>query len=294
MVAILLPRILVDSLAQIEGLLYKMPIMNNTVQYSSKLSLYSKYAILIKEDTFEILYEKNANELMYPASLTKIMTTILLIETIPDLRQSFLVMNDVQERVAQENASTANLHVGDYLEAIDLLYGIMLPSGADATFTLIEGLGFREYDFVQLMNSKAKELGMTHTNFENATGLHQEQHVSTVLDIAKLLQYALKNETFKQLFTAPSHIVQENKYHHGYFFESTTFSSLSSSYFDWGEIIGGKTGYTKQSGLNLSTQAVDHNNDTYLLVTAQAGGSLTSEKFNFYDHYKLYAEFLNR
>lgn len=257
-------------------------------------SIYSKYALLVKKDSLEVLFEKNANELMYPASLTKIMTTILLIEMMPNLNQYFEVTDMIIDEVVAQNASVAELYPYEWIKARDLLYGIMLPSGADALLSLVYGLGYTQDEFVELMNQKAKTIGMSHTHYENPTGLHNNKHVTTMMDMAKLLQYALSNDTFRQIYTARDYWIDEDINHYSHYFQSTTFASLTQSSFDWGEIIGGKTGYTGQSGLNLSTLAIDNHNQEYLLITGDAGGTLTSEKFHMLDAYYLYDYFILR
>lgn len=268
--------------------------LNGHEKLEPAFSLYSQYALLVKSDSLEVLFEKNADESMYPASLTKIMTTIVLIEMIDDLNQYFEVTENIIDEVVTQNASVAELYPYEWFTAKDLLYGVMLPSGADALLSLVYGLGYTQDEFVDLMNQKANALGMTKTHYQNPTGLHHNKHVTSMKDMAKLLQYALNNSVFRQIYTAHDYWIEEDGDHYSHYFESTTFASLSQTSFDWGKIIGGKTGYTGQSGLNLSTLAVDNHNQEYLLITGNAGGDLTSEKYHMLDAYNIYDYFIPR
>lgn len=116
--------------------------------------------------------EKNSEEKIYPASLTKIMTAIVAIENLPDLQEQIKLPQSMFQELYQANATMAGFQPDEQVRAMDLLYGVMLPSGAESCIGLAERIAGSERKFALMMNQKAAELGMNHTNFENTTGLH--------------------------------------------------------------------------------------------------------------------------
>lgn len=257
--------------------------------------IYSETMLLFSLEENKTISSKNADKIAYPASLTKIMTTLVLCEELDVSNQYFTMTYDIYEENQMEFASTAGIFVGDEVLGTDLLYGTMLPSGADAVLMLVYGLGLTQADFAQLMNAKAKEIGLENTHFTNPTGLHNPQQYTTANDMDKLLRYALKNETFRDIYTTNSHTTQPSLISPpGYYFSSTTFSILQNRMFAWGDIIGGKTGYTQEAGLNLTTLAKDNNNNEYILITMGAPGSPNTEPFHFFDAYTLYEHYLTK
>lgn len=254
----------------------------------SQGNLYSSNAILIRLEDDTVLMEKNSDEKIYPASLTKMMTAIVAIENLPDLNEKIELTWSMFEGLYLANASMAGFKAGEKVRAIDLLYGVMLPSGAESCIALAEYIAGSEQDFVKLMNQKAKELGMKNTHFENTTGLHHDKHYTTVKDLAVLLSYALENDTFREIFTSSSYFVPPtNKHPEGITFYSTLYEKLGNQNILGGEILGGKTGYTDKAGLCLASLAkVDE--QEYILITAGAKGNHYSEQYNITDAIAVY------
>lgn len=131
-----------------------------------------------------ILMQKNSEEKIYPASLTKMMTAIVAIENLPDLKVKIKLTNSTFQGLYKADASMAGFQPGEQVRAIDLLYGVMLPSGAECCIGLADQIAGSEQNFVKIMNQKAADLGMKNTHFENATGLHNVNHYTTVKDLA--------------------------------------------------------------------------------------------------------------
>lgn len=251
-------------------------------------NLYSPYAILLNIEDEGIDFEARSEERIYPASLTKIMTAIVAIENIRDLEESIILPEEIFSSLYAANASMAGFLPGEEIPIIDLLYGTLLPSGADASM----GLAFRtagsEREFVKLMNEKANQLGMKNTHFSNVTGLHDDNHYTTVKDIATLLSYALKNEIFRQVFTSESYYTTGTMMHPGGFTLYSTMSKDLDHYeFDGGRILGGKTGYTNEAGLCLASLA-EKNGTEYILVTAGAAGNHYTEPYHIQDAFTVY------
>ena len=232
--------------------------------YAEELDIYSKSAILYNMDDDIILYEKNSEERTSIASLTKIMTCIVAIENIDNLDQKIILKSDVFTGLAEAGASVAGFRVGENVTFRDLLMGALLSSGADATRALALNISGSESEFVNLMNKKAIELGLKNTHFENTTGLESSNHYSTVKDISIILKYALKNQTFKDMYTTREYTTTSNLTFY------STLKKISNNYsFDVSNILGSKTGYTDEAGLCMSSIA-NYNGVNYLLVTAGA------------------------
>jgi D-alanyl-D-alanine carboxypeptidase (penicillin-binding protein 5/6) len=239
--------------------------------FSDKLN--SPNAILIRLKDHTILMQKNSEEKIYPASLTKMMTAIVAIENLPDLKEEIKLTDSTFQGLYEADASMAGLQPGEQVRAIDLLYGVMLPSGAECCVALADQIAGSEQNFVKLMNQKAADLGMDNTHFENTTGLPNENHYITVRNLAILLSYALQNDTFREILTSSRHCTPPtNKHPDGVTFYSTMFkelNKLNNQSIANGKILGGKTGYTGTAGLCLASLA-QIGGQEYILITVGA------------------------
>lgn len=253
-------------------------------------NLNSQYAVLIDYDTGNIVGEYNSEERIYPASLTKIMTAIIAVENTADLDGKITMPSDIYDRLYAEDASMAGFLPGEEVRFRDLLYGVLLPSGAECCLTFARCIAGSEDGFTDIMNQKAQVLGMENTHFSNSTGLQEEEHYSTVRDIALLLQYALRNDDFRDAFTSSRYSIPPTSQHpDGFTFFSTMFQWMDSAEVSGGLIIGGKTGYTQEAGQCLAS-AADVNGREYILVTAKADGSHETEQFHIKDAVNVYSQ----
>lgn len=250
--------------------------------------LNSTNAILIRLKDQTTLMQKDSEEKIYPASLTKIMTAIVAIEKLPNLKKEIKLTNSTFQGLYGADASMAGFQPGEQVKAIDLLYGVLLPSGAECCIGLANQIAGSEQNFVKMMNQKAAEIGMKNTHFENTTGLHNENHYTTVKDLAILLSYSLQNDTFREIFTSSRHSTQPtNKHPGGITFNSTMFEELNNQNIIGGEILGGKTGYTNEAGLCLASLAKVGKQE-YILISAGAKGDHHSEQYNITDALAVY------
>lgn len=241
-------------------------------------------------DSGTVLKEKNSTDRIYPASLTKIMTAILAIENTEDLEEIVQLPDEIFPPLYAQNASMAGFQPGEEVRLKDLLYGVLIPSGAECCLAFADRISGSEEEFVSLMNDKAQELGMKNTHFTNSTGLHDPEHYSTVEDISILLQYALKNEYFRDVFTSSRYSTLPSEQHpEGFTFHSTMFKYMDSTEVTGGEILGGKTGYTEEAGLCLASLA-QVNGKEYILVTAKANGTHQTEQFHILDAINVYSQ----
>ena len=252
--------------------------------------LYSPYAILVDLKSGNVLAEHDAQAKIYPASLTKIMTAVLAIENTEDMEEVMILPADFFQKLYTEDASMAGFQPGERVRLKDLLYGILLPSGAECCMAFANRIAGSEDEFVRMMNRKAEELGLKNTHFCNATGFHDPEHYSTVEDISILLQYALRDENFRAAFTSSRYSTLPSEQHpEGFTFYSTMFQYMDSTEVTGGNIIGGKTGYTEEAGLCLASLAEVAGKE-YILVTAKANGTHQTEQYHILDAIDVYSQ----
>ena len=162
----------------------------------SQIDIGAKYIILQDHYSGKILYEKGADERIYPASMTKIMTSIVAFDLLKKGETSLdemIIVSEKAWRLSQSGYSSMFIMLNDQVSVEDLLKGIIIVSGNDACVALAEGLSGTEKDFVLLMNEKAEEIGLENTNFNNSSGINDVNNYSTVRDILKMSTYMIKN-----------------------------------------------------------------------------------------------------
>lgn len=230
--------------------------------------LVSPYAILLDGESGSVLASKKGDEKIFPASMVKVMTVLTAIRSISDLDATTTMSAGFYDELYAQDASRAGFEPGEEAKICDLLYGALLPSGAECCMQLaIEAAG-SEDAFVELMNQNALDMGLVQTHFTNATGLHNEEQYSTPHEIGEILCTALKNKTFYQVFTTHSYTVQPTAVHpDGFTFWSSLFKNITDDSVNGGKIMGGKTGYTDEAGHCLASMA-EINRKEYILVTA--------------------------
>ncbi len=230
----------------------------------------SQYACLLDAQTGEIIAEKNAHTRVYPASMTKIMTAIVTIENFPDVNSYVTVPSAAVNAAYSLGGSTAGFGGGNYVPMLDLLYGMLLPSGCECCISAAMIISGSESAFVELMNQKAQELGMTGTHYANTTGLPNSDHYTTAYDMTVLMRYAIRNDIFRQVDTTEYHTAVT-----GLSMRSTMFKSLANNHggptVTGGRILGGKTGTTNAAGSCLCSFA-EINGREYILCTTKASG----------------------
>lgn len=251
-----------------------------------ELDLYSKNAILYNLDENTVLYEKNANEKISIASMTKVMTAIVALEQIDDLDETVVLTNKDFYGLEEANASVAGFEVGQKVTYRDLLYGLLLPSGADAALALTRTTSGGRNEFIKLMNEKATTLGLKNTHFMNETGLDEEEHYSTVEDVATFFKYALKNKDFEEIIKTSSYTMSDKSF--------TVYGTIDKNKRRYGlkmdYLLGGKTGTTYNAGLCLASIALK-DDVHYMLVTARA--PYNEGPLNLYDAKTTYEYFMD-
>ena len=244
----------------------------------------SSQSILFKNlDTDEIIYEQNSDEVRKLASITKVMTALVSIENIKDFNEKIVVTWDMIKDI-DIDYSTAGFKTGNTVTYDELLYGVMLPSGADATNILGVSIGGTLSNFVEMMNNKAKEIGMNNTHFTNTIGMDDPNHYSTAKDIALMMKYAYSNKTFMKYASAEE-------------YQLTSIDKLLKGPvlkmhkdFNMNYVIGGKTGFTEEAGDCLATIS-ENNKSKFILVTL--GADYTNKYQHMEDQKAIYEYFFN-
>lgn len=245
----------------------------------------AQYALLIDADGGRVLAQKNASVRMYPASMTKLMTLIVAIENIDDLTRTFTMTEEILQPLYEADASCAGFQPGETVTVMDLLYGAALPSGADATTGLAILAAGSEEAFVGLMNEKVEELGLKNTHFMNASGLHDEDHYSTAIDMALILEYCLRDDLCRRVISTAVYTTTATEQHpDGITIYDTMFNKMYGTEVEGITILGGKTGYTDEAGQCLASYAETPDGHCYIAVTSFGHGKYQP----VYDAFKLY------
>ena len=231
----------------------------SALNFSSK----AEFAMIIDYDTGAVLYEKNANKKIYPASMSKLMTLYILFEEIENGSLTLETELNVSEKAWRKGGSKMFLEPGGIVTVRDLLKGIIVQSGNDACIVVAENISGDEESFADLMNEKAAEMELQYSNFTNSTGWPDNDHYMTVSDLAILSKRIIKD--FPQFF---------------YLFNEKTFTYNNISQnnrnpllFSYKFADGLKTGYTEASGYSLAATALKKNRRLILIVSG-----LNSEK----------------
>ena len=253
------------------------------------LELYSSSAVLVDVQSGTVLAEKNMDEKIYPASMTKVMTLLVAAENLPDLDETFTMTQAIIDPLYLAGASMAGYVNGETVTMRDLLYGAVVPSGAEATEALAQAVAGSEEAFVAMMNEKAAALGLTNTHFMNTSGLHDENHYSTVREIALILQAAMQNETCAEILSAENYRASETEQHPDGLAMTNKFLYRVHHEYSLGgaEITAAKTGYTAEAMNCCASAGKTPDGRSVICVTANAW----TGEFCIEDHIALYTKY---
>lgn len=251
--------------------------------------------IEIGEDSCISIAEKDADSKIYPASMTKVMSLLVACENLSDTTTKLTVTQEIADYAEKNEGSGFGLKVGEVLTVKDLLYLTSYQSDTIAILTLAEHISGSEAKFVELMNAKAREIGLTQTNFSNCTGLHDENNYTTCREMAAIMTYALDNPLCRELLTSyngykliTSMRTEEDKnicystWYSGRFKDNPRLSTVV--------IKGGKTGYIDEAGFCLVTYAESKSTDkAYInVIVGKPKGSGLSESISTSEVKKIY------
>ena len=215
-----------------------------TARAADDLELQCKSALLLDGCSGQVLYEQNADEKCYPASVTKIMTMVLIMEAVDSGAISLDDVVTVSQEAADMGGSQVYLYPGEQRSVDEMMVAIAVGSGNDAAYAMAEFVGGTYGNFIQMMNDKAAELGMTGTHFVNPHGLHDEEHYTTASDLGKLAFYAAG---------LPGLLDYTSIYEYEFRPEPNLLTLWNTNrLLKWYDgTIGMKTGYTEEAGRNL-------------------------------------------
>ena len=227
-------------------------------------------AIVVDGDNHEVLYDYNAYQKMYPASVTKVMTSLVVLDAVDkgELSLDTEITASAEAVQLPAGSSTAGIKAGEILTVEQLLYCDLVPSANEACNILAEAVAGDAESFVARMNAKAAELGCLNTHFTNPHGLHDEDHYTTAYDIYLMAAAAMEYEVFRTIVSTPVYTLAATNLSG----ERTLYSTnilLSNWYvigYTYDKAIGIKTGYTEEAGRCLVSAAVDEQGRTFYCV----------------------------
>ena len=252
------------------------------------LELYSEHAILLDLETNTVIAEKDPDAKIYPASMTKVMTALVACEQISDWDATFTMTQAIIDPLFLSDATMAGFVNGEEVSMTDLVYGALLPSGAEATEALAQTIAGSTEGFVALMNEKAAELGLTNTHFVNDSGLHDENHYTTVREMAVILEAAMANERCRAALSAVSYTSAPTTQNPEGVAMINKFLYRIGQY-ELGDAVveGAKTGFTSQAMNCCASFGIAANGKPVVCVTAHAW----TGDFCVEDHVALYTTY---
>lgn len=274
-------------------LIYYIPRVSFAANFNIDFTPSCEALYLLNLDTDTVAYEKNSDKIMFPASLTKIMTYIITAEHVKDFDHTIItIRKELIDKLLGTGSSIANIKANDNLTVTQLLHCLMIKSGNDAALVLADYVGNGNIDnFVKMMNDKATELGCKNTHFMNPHGLHDENHYTTAKDLSIIAKYAMTLPNFIDISSSStSYIMGEDKY------PLVTTNSMidlprgGKYYYQYARGI--KTGHTDEAGYCLVSSAV-HNGYSYLCVALGApikdtAGNKVTDNYAMLDSKSLY------
>ena len=248
----------------------------------------SKNVIVVNCDTNEVVASRGADQRCYPASTTKIMTVLTAVDYITDYDKTFTFSFEITDPLYIAEATVAGFSAGEAVNMTDLLYGAILPSGADATVGLALTISGSEEEFVKLMNKKAQQLGLKNTHFVNSSGLFDQNHYTTPEDMAVILRAAMQNDLCRKILSTYQYTTAPTPQHpDGILLTSTLFSHMYGTEPEGADILGGKTGFVNESGYCIASFGKSDGGTEYVCVTLGGNGLWPTvyDQFHLYEQY---------
>ncbi len=250
----------------------------------------SENALLIDVDSGEVIAKKAADTTISPASMTKILTVLVAAEHIDNLDDTFTITRDITDYAYSNDCSIVGFEVDEQVTVRDLLYGTILPSGADAGVALAEYVAGSHDAFVEMMNEKLDELGLSDTaHFTNCVGIYDENHYCTLTDMAMILKAAVENDLAREVLSAHSYTTSSTEQHPDGITISNWFLRRIEDKETNGEVMCAKTGFVNQSGCCAASYSVSNSGGHYICVSANAWSSWRC----IYDQVAIYEQYLS-
>lgn len=248
----------------------------------------STRALLVDWDARTVVAQRGAGDRINPASMTKILTLLVAAEHVTDLDDTFTITREITDYSYSNDCSAVGFDDGETVTVRDLLYGTILPSGADAAAGLAFYVSGSLEGFVDLMNQKLEELGLSDTaHFTNCVGLYDENHYCTLYDMAEILGAAIDNELCREVLSAHTYTTSATEQHPEGLLISNWFLRRIEDKDTHGTVLCAKTGYVVQSGNCAASYSISNSGKQYICVTADAHSSWRC----IYDHVAVYQEY---
>ena len=279
------PGLIREPIPEPEPAVYSAAVTSDTVQLDDAID--SSYAVLIDEDAGVILAEKDADARISPASMTKVLTLLVGAEQAAEkLDDTFTMTIDITDYCYVNQCSVVGLLVGETVPVRELLYGTILPSGADAALGLATYVSGSQEGFVELMNRKLEELGVSDSaHFTNCVGLYDENHYCTVYDMALILRAAMENDLCREILgTRKYETIPTEEHPDGQVLSNWFLRRIEDRFTGDFQIIGAKTGYVVQAGSCAVSCGQGSNGRRYFCATGNASSAWRA----IYDHTALY------
>ena len=280
----------VDS--EVEPIVYEFKSTSDTVTIENE-EIISSNIILVDESTDTIIAQKGAKDRIVPASMTKVLTVLVAAEHVSeeDLDDTFTITLDITDYAYENDCSSVGFQRDEVVKVRDLFYGTILPSGGDAAVGLATYVAGSHEAFVELMNKKLEELGLSDTaHFTNCVGLYDDDHYCSVYDMAIIMKAALQNEFCKEVLSTRCYTTTPTEQHP----EGITISNWFLRRIEdkdnesGGEVIAGKTGFVVQSGSCSVSYGIFANGTPYICATTGSSSSWQC----IYDHVNIYTKYV--
>ena len=279
-----------ETEAVVEEIKYEFVETGNTVGITTN-KVISGNAILVDATNNTIIAGKGAKERISPASMTKVLTVLVAAEHITEeqLDDTFTMTLEITDYSYVNDCSCVGFLKDEVIPVRDLFYGTILPSGADAAVGLATYVAGSHEAFVELMNEKLEELGLSESaHFTNCVGLYDKEHFCTVYDMAVIMKAAMDNEICREVLTTKYYVTTPTELHPEGLGISNWFLRRIEDKDTGGEVIGGKTGYVVQSRSCAVSYGIMENGNAYICATAGSSGS----KNCINDHVAIYTKYV--
>lgn len=248
----------------------------------------STYAILIDASTGKVVSNREGLTRINPASMTKILTVLVAAEQIENLDEEVTITFEMTDYAYVNDCSVAGFEVDEKVPVKDLFYGTILPSGGEAAMALAIHAAGSEEAFMELMNKKLEELGLSDTaHFTNCVGLYGDNHYCTVYDMAIILKAALENDLCREVITSRTYQTTTTEQHPEGLLLSNWFLRRIEDKECGGQVLGAKTGFVNESGSCAASYGISASGTPYICVTANAHSSWRC----IYDHVEMYSAY---
>lgn len=245
----------------------------------------STFGIFIDLETGKILEEADSKTRMFPASMTKVLTCLVAAEHVTNLDDTFVMTSEINYYAYKNDCSTVGFSDDEVVTVKDLFYGTILPSGGDAAVALATYVAGSQEAFVDMMNQKVADLGLSETtHFTNCVGLYDDNHYTTAYDMAIIMEAAMDNELCREVMHAHTYTTGSTQQHPDGIEISNWFLRKIEDHVTGGEVYCAKTGFVNESGNCAASYGVDETGRGYICVT----GNSTSSWKCIKDHVAIY------